>query len=81
MKKSLASLAVAVCCIADGQTNQPVFLAGWPDDLTGAAPLPVTNTDDYSTLFWAGVTLGLTWGGVAWQFRVVRQAAKQNPEI
>jgi len=34
-----------------------------------------------SQVFWAGMTLGFVWGGVAWIFRLVRQTARQNPEI
>ena len=44
--------------------------------------LPDTSAPwDDSTVFWAGLTLGFVWGGVAWIFRLVRQAGKQNPEM
>ena len=57
----------AIACMA--QTNQIPEL---PDS---------SSPWDDSTVFWAGLTLGFVWGGVAWIFRLVRQTAKQNPEI
>jgi hypothetical protein len=46
--------------------------------------MPVTEpvggwTDD--SVFWAGVSFGMTWGGIAFWFRVLRQFGRQNPEI
>ena len=56
-------------------------------DNTATSPVPVylitppENADSIATTFWQGVGVGFAWGGIAWIFRLVRQTAKQNPEI
>jgi hypothetical protein len=48
----------------------PVYIVSTPD-----------SAESNSTIFWQGVGIGFAWGGIAWIFRLVRQTAKQNPEI
>lgn len=40
-----------------------------------------TLTAAMENYVWQGLALGLTAGGIAWIFRLVRQTATQNPEI
>jgi len=54
----------------DSSSPVPVYIASTPD-----------SADSNSTTFWQGVGIGFAWSGIAWIFRLVRQTAKQNPEI
>ena len=92
MKKVLiiTGLAVAVSVYSQSEPfTNAVFVAGGnvTVDNGPSSPVPVylTSTPDSaesaSTTFWQGVGVGFAWGGIAWIFRLVRQTARQNPEI
>jgi hypothetical protein len=73
MKKFFVILSLLVVSFAaGGQSSLPPALpdesdtSGWTDD----------------TMFWAGLTLGFVYGGIAFTFRMVREGAnKENPMI
>ena len=85
---SLLAVAARACAQSDSGTNV-VFLSGGYVTVNNDSSLPlpvyIVSTPDSaqsnSTTFWQGVGIGFAWGGIAWIFRLVRQTAKQNPEI
>jgi hypothetical protein len=92
MKKMLiiTVLAVAVSACSQSEPGTNVFyLSGGNvtvnNDSSSPLPVYIVSTPDSaesnSTIFWQGVGIGFAWGGIAWIFRLVRQTAKQNPEI
>jgi hypothetical protein len=92
MKKILFLVLLAVAVSADSQSEPATnvfFLSGGnvTIDNEPSSPVPVyivstpDSAESNSTTFWQGVGIGFAWGGIAWIFRLVRQTAKQNPEI
>jgi len=92
MKKILLLIGLAAAVSAYSKTEpvtNAVVVAGGTVTVDNgiASPLPVylistpDSVESASTTFWQGVGVGFAWGGIAWIFRLVRQTAKQNPEI
>jgi hypothetical protein len=73
MKMLLLIAMLLVSTLAIAQTNQIPELP----DVPSSEDSPWTD----SQCFWAGLTLGFIYGGVAFSLRLARQAGEKNPGI